>query len=135
MASPQLRNDLIRAYQRDNEEIRAFIAKYEDRSKSFENMNSDYETLGQHWQDMLHNINNEEADDLFSDERVTQVQDEYNELITAATNLYHQREEEFRVSMGGRRKRRPGNRKTLRKKRTHRRRKFLNLTLRRRVRA
>jgi hypothetical protein len=48
-AYAQLRADMIRAYQQDNEEIRAFLAKYEDRDTNFENMRSDYDTLGMHW--------------------------------------------------------------------------------------
>ena len=135
MASPQLRADVIRAYKRDGQEIRVFIAKYENRDTSFENMKSDYKKIGHNFQELLPNMNEEEAEELFSDERVTEVQDQYNDLVGVASDLYELRTSEQQGLTGGRRKRRPGNRKTLRKKRTHRRRKFLNLTLRRRVRA
>lgn len=135
MASPQLRADAIRAYQKDITEIRAFIAKYENRDTSFDNMKSDYRKIGQHFQELMPNINEEEADDLFGDERITEVQDQYNDLVGVASDLYELRVSERQGSTGGRRKRRPGHRKTLRKQRTYRRRKFLNLTLRRRVRA
>ena len=97
MASPQLRADMIRAYQQDNEEIRTFLAKYEDRDTNFENMRSDYDTLGMHWQDLIPNITNQEADELFSDEGVVEVQDQYNDLIRAATVLYQEREDEVRA--------------------------------------
>jgi hypothetical protein len=114
MARAQLRQDLIRAYERDVVEVRAFIEKHESGTANFENMKSDYERLGHNWQDVVQQFSEEDADELFSDPEVQRVQDEYNDVIGAANTLYHERE-----LSGGRRKHTRRRKTRKQKKRRH----------------
>lgn len=131
MANEQLRQNLLAAYRRDIAGMREFIAKYQNPATSVHNMKSDFEEGWNQWEKVAEQLSQSETNEIYADEEVIDAVGEYQDVYSSVSDVYSQRME----LSGGRRKRRPANRKTLRKKRTHRRRKFLNLTLRRRVRA
>lgn len=108
------------AIQKDIDEARAYFASGSPDRQG-------YRDLGRNRKEYIRALEREgvQYEHLYDDPEVAHIMEEFTNLLSMIDMLIG----------GGRRKRGPRSRKTLRKKRTHTRRHLRNLTLRRRVRA